>query len=185
MTLVQRCLFLLSLLCLALPAQAIELTGTKTLSVVTKTKEKIAIGKVVFTAQEGGAVAFKIDMDHRVLKDFFLSMKEFKCVDGSTEIMCHVPYPYKQPGTVTATNFAWLEHSLLFMYKQPKDFGAVLWNGIYFELTNTPTALVGKAQAIDLNRISAPSNLPVPPYGKANRDDIPVGARWIEAVVIE
>ncbi len=185
MHLLQRCISLLFLICLAQPIWAIELSGTKTISVNNNTKEKIDIGKVQFRPQADGAVGFKLDMDTKVLKDFFLSMKEFKCLDGGPEIMCHVPYPYKQPGTVTAANFVWLEHSLMFMFKQPKDFGAMLWNGIYFEFTNTPTALVGKARAIDLNRISAPSSSPEPPYGKAQRDDITAGARWVETLVIE
>ncbi len=118
--------------CCALAAQAIELTGSKTISLVTKAKEKIAIGKVLFSPQEGGTASFMLDMDHKALKDFFLSMKEFKCLDGGTEIMCHVPYPYKQTGTITANSFAWLEHSLLFMFKHTKYFGAVLLNGVYF-----------------------------------------------------
>lgn len=166
-------------------ANAIELTGVRTVSLVSKTGEKIPIGKVEFTAQSDGKSNFKLDVDHGKFKDFFLSMKEFKCLDGGVEIMCHVGYPYKSPKLIASNDFAWLEHSLLFMYKQPKDFGAMLWNGIYFEFSNTPTALIGKPQSIDLNRISAPPTSAAPPYGKANRDDIPAGARWIEKLVIE
>ena len=113
-------------------------------------------------------------------------MKEFKCLEGPRELMCHVPYPYAQPGTVGERDYAWLEHSLLFMYKLPTEFGAKLWNGLYFRFERTPQGLVGRAQAVDLNRIGAPPDDPaVPPYKPALRDDIAPGSRWIESLVIE
>jgi hypothetical protein len=97
-----------------------------------------------------------------------------------------VPYPYAQPGTVSTTDLAWLEHSLLFMFKTPTEFGAKLWNGIYFQLKLTERGLEGTPQAVDLNRISAPPDQPgVPPYRAALRDDIAPGARFFNRLTIE
>ena len=113
-------------------------------------------------------------------------MKEFKCLEGAGEVLCHVPYPYAQPGTVTPTDLAWLEHSLLFLFKLPNEFGAKLWNGLYFQLQMTDEGLVGTPQAIDLNLISAPpADLTKPPYRPALRDDIAPGARWAARLTIE
>ena len=121
-----------------------------------------------------------------LLKDHFLSMKEFKCLEGDGEIACHVPYPYAYPARVNAQNLGWLEHQLLFLYKLPSDFGAKLWNGLYFQLNVTPTGLRGQAQAIDLNHISVPpSPLDIPPYAAQLRDDIQPNPRWIQSLSIE
>ena len=156
----------------------------------------LRLGTVTFTPQADGRSRFVLVMDSECFKDFFLSMKEFKCVEGGAEVFCHVPYPYPQPGTITANaasaasanapDFAWLEHALLFMFKTPADFGAKLWNGVYFHLRLTDTGLVGSPQAVDLNRISAPPEQPgIPPFQPALRDDITPGARWFGRLTIE
>lgn len=88
--------------------------------------------------------------------------------------------------TTEATDLAWLEHSLLFMFKTPAEFGAKLWNGVYFQLKATERGLEGSPQAVDLNRISAPPAQPgVPPFRPALRDDIAPGARWFNRLTIE
>lgn len=180
-----RLLWLLALLLLSPVASAWELSGTKTLSAVTREQTLIPIGQVVFTPGANGTTAFTLTMDHGRFNDHFLSMKEFKCLEGGDEVLCHVPYPYKNPATVSDTDFAWLEHHLLFLYKQPRDFGAKLWNGLYFRLARDEAGLVGLPQAVDLNLISAPpDNLNTPPYDAAQRDDVPPGAHWIERLVI-
>ncbi len=167
-------------------ANAFDFNGEKALIAVTKDGARTKIGRVVFTPVAGGASAFKVQMDHAVMRDHFLSMREFKCLPAEQEISCFVPYPYAQPGTASGTQLAWLEHSLLFFYKQPKDFGAKLWNGIVFQFSATPTALVGLPQAVDLNRIGVPpDNLSVPPYGAMDRDPFTPGARWLTELRIE
>ena len=64
-------------------------------------------------------------------------MREFKCIEGP-EILCHVPYPYPNAGVVTAADLSWLEHSLLFFYKRPADYGAKMAHGLVYTLTMTP-----------------------------------------------
>ena len=163
-----------------------ELAGTKAVVAHTRDKQQITIGTVTFTPQAMGTTAFKLDMDHSKFTDFFLSMKEFKCLASAVEVSCHVPYPYKHPATVTAVDFAWLEHNLLFLFKRPAEFGAKLWNGVYYKFAMTEAGLVGEPMAIDLNRISAPpDDLNTPSYGPDARDPIPAGARWIESITIE
>jgi hypothetical protein len=87
---------------------------------------------------------------------------------------------------VALDDLAWLEHALLFMFKTPSEFGAKLWNGVYFQLRPVGNSLVGTPQAVDLNRISAPPDKPgVPPYRPALRDDIPPTARWFNRLSID
>jgi hypothetical protein len=167
-------------------ATAWELQGTKTLVALTRDQQRLPLGTVVFTPRPDGKITFAVHMDHAKFTDHFLSMKEFKCVEGGGEVSCHVPYPYPNPGTVTATDLRWLEHHLLFLFKLPKEFGAKLWNGLYYRLERTDTGLVGKPQSIDLNLISAPpAQADTPPYRAPLRDDVAAGVRWIDRLVIE
>ncbi len=175
-------------LCLLLVANAgaQPLQGSQTLRLHARDGTTVVLGQVRFTPQADGRSAFQLQLDTAVFKDFFLSMKEFKCVEAPAEVFCHVPYPYPQPGTVTRNDLAWLEHSLLFMFKTPSEFGAKLWNGVYYQLTPTATGLEGRPQAVDLNRISAPPDKPdVPPCRRALRDDIAAGARWFPRLTID
>jgi hypothetical protein len=95
----------------------------------TRDGQAIPIGSITFLPQ-GDRIGFSLQLAHDRFKDYFLSMKEFKCLDGGEEIQCHVPYPYANPATVTPDDLAWLEHALLFLYKLPTEFGARLWNGL-------------------------------------------------------
>lgn len=160
--------------------------GEKALVAVTRDGQRTRIGAVTFAPVGGGRSSFRVKMDHAVLRDHFLSMREFKCLPAAQEITCFVPYPYPQPGTVSASDFGWLEHSLLFFFKQPADFGAKLWNGIIFKFSQTPNGLVGTPQAVDLNRIGVPpEKADEPPYGRFDRDDFAPGARWVQELRIE
>ncbi len=182
-------LFTASVVLLILPGlghAAWELSGTKSIFATTADGERINLGAVLFTAGPDGSSTFRISLDLAPFTDHFLSMREFKCIEGRSELTCHVPYPYDNPTTVKPGNYAWLEHSLLFFYKRPSDFGAKLWNGVYFEFRETDSGLIGEPKAIDLNLISAPPNdLATPPFRPALRDDMPSEARWIRSIGIE
>jgi hypothetical protein len=170
----------------ALSAAAQPLQGTRQLLLHQRDGGTVALGTVRFTPQADGRSAFALQLRHEAFKDFFLSMKEFKCLESASEVFCHVPYPYPQPGTVSPTDLAWLEHSLLFMFKTPTEFGAKLWNGVYFQLQPSARGLEGRPQAVDLNRISAPPDRPgIPPFRPALRDDIAPGARFFNRLTIE
>jgi len=174
------------LLACAAPAWAWEPAGTHAVKLHARDGTVVTIGTVSFAPTGDGRQRFELKLDHRSFKDHFLSMREFKCLDGQGEILCHVPYPYARPDSVTLQDLAWLEHSLLFMYKLPREFGAKLWNGVYFRLQATDGGLVGTPQAVDLNLIGAPpARTDLPPYRPALRDDIAPGARWFGKLTIE
>jgi hypothetical protein len=159
--------------------------GTMDLKLHAGDGSALTIGQVAFTPQPDGSARFTLTLDGARFTDHFLSMREFKCLPGGTEILCHVPYPYPQPGTVRDGDLAWLEHALLFMFKKPSEFGAKLWNGVYWRLEPAGTGWVGHPQAVDLNRISAPPDKPGPPFRPALRDDMPADARWFVRLTIE
>jgi hypothetical protein len=181
--------FFATALTVCAPAIAWDLNGTRSITIHSRDGQSIPIGSVNFKPAGSAAtdrIAVTVQMDHSRFKDFFLSMKEFKCLEGAEEIFCHVPYPYANPGTVTATDFAWLEHALMFMFKAQAEFGAKLWNGVYFKLALTEKGLVGRPQAVDLNQIGAPpTDTSVPPYGPRERSDIAPEARLFNRITIE
>lgn len=169
---------------LAWPALAWEMSGEKALLIEPRTGSPIRLGSIIFKP-EGELTRFEVKLDHHVFTDYFLSMKEFKCLDGPTEIQCHVPYPYAHPRTVSANDLRWLEHELLFLFKAQKEFGAKLWNGLYYRLQMSDEGLVGTPEAIDLTLIGAPpADQTTPPYGPADRSEIAPEARSFPRLLI-
>lgn len=168
------------LLAVAGPAHAWEMVGTKQLELRTRDGTSIPIGTVMFTPGPD-ATRFAVTLDRVKFKDYFLSMSEFKCVEGP-EVQCQVPYPYANPGTVRPGDFAWLEHATLFLYKAPADYGAKLSNGLYYVLQATDD---GRPMSVDLNDIAAPPQDPSdPPFDQTTRADIIPGTRWIDVLII-
>jgi hypothetical protein len=166
-------------------ASAWELSGTRNIVLHARDGQRTPIGTVTFTPQ-GERIGVAVHMDHARFTDFFLSMKEFKCLEVPDEVFCHVPYPHANPASVTADDLAWLEHALLFFYKLPNEFGAKLWNGVYYRLQRTDEGLVGTPQAIDLNLIGAPPVDPaLPPYGPHERSDVAPDVRWFGRLTIQ
>ena len=162
-----------------------SLADTLAITLHARDGTSVRIGRVDLGPPVDGTRRFALTMDPAVFTDHFLSMREFKCLPGGSEILCHVPYPYPHPGTLREGDAAWLEHALLFMFKKPSEFGAKLWNGVYWRLQKTERGWSGTPQAVDLNLISAPPDKPGPPYPPARRDDMPAGARWFERISIE
>ncbi|GGF76936.1 hypothetical protein [Alteromonas lipolytica] len=159
------------------------LSGEKRIILMGNKGEQLDIGSVTFTPVADGAT-YTIRIDHRHFTDYFLSMKEMKCLEGP-ELWCHLPYPYQQPRKVTRDDFSWLAHDLLFMYKKKGEFGANFWNGIYYQMHLTDDAITGVAQAVDLNQLAAPpEDFTVPPFGEFERTDIEPEPRFLPFVEI-
>lgn len=159
------------------------LVGEKRIILKGNKGEQLDIGSVTFTPVATGST-YTIAIDHAGFTDYFLSMKEMKCIEGP-ELWCHLPYPYQQPRTVSATDLSWLAHDLLFMYKKKGEFGANFWNGIYYQMKITDGHISGQAQAVDLNQLAAPpDDLTVPPFGEFERTDIEPEPRFLPFVEI-
>ena len=159
--------------------------GEHTIYLVSRTGEEQPVGTIRFQpTTPGKATAYTLAMDYSRFKDFFLSMKEMKCLEGP-ELWCHIPYPYRNPHVVTADRFGWLEHDLLFMFKGPKEFGANFWNGIYYRMAASDGVIRGRAMAVDLNKLAAPpDDLSTPPFGEYDIDAINRDERWLPDLVI-
>jgi len=160
-----------------------DLTGTQHIYLLDKNQTPHTIGKITFT-QTSHATQYTLDIDHSQFTDYFLSMKEMKCLEGP-ELWCHLAYPYESPRTISPDNTQWLSHDLLFMFKKSNEFGANFWNGIYYEFAVTNEGLVGHARAVDLNELAAPpDDLSAPPLSPMMLEDVDEGQRWLPAAVI-
>lgn len=159
-----------------LPAMAWDLAGSHAVELVRQDGSTVTLGDIEFKPA-GERIGFTFKPEHKAYQDYFLSMKEFKCITGRDEVFCHVPYPYPNPKSVTADDLAWLEHAFLFLHKNPAEFGARLWNGVIYKMSVTDEGIVGSPQAVDLNVISAPPTTPEPPYGIGERSDVDPSSR--------
>lgn len=180
------------LLCAALaalalaPAGAQPLAGSKQIRLHARDGSSAVIGEVRFQPQEGGRTGFEVQLARETMTDYFLSMREFKCLKGDGEVLCAVPYPYAQPGSIAAGDLAWLEHALLFLRNRPSDYGARLSEGVYFALTPTAAGgFEGRMQSIDLQQIAAPPDGSAPPFKPSLRGDVNVETRWFQRLSIE
>ncbi len=159
------------------------LSGEKQLLLVDKKGVEVNIGTVTFKPQ-GSESKYKLHVDHGKFRDYFLSMKEMKCLEGP-ELWCHLPYPYTQPHLVSADDLSWLSHDLLFMFKKKEEFGANFWNGIYYHMQVEGDLIKGEAQAVDLNVLAAPpDDLNIPPMNEGERDEIDRAKRWLPDLII-
>jgi hypothetical protein len=174
-----------TLVCLSSPVFAFEFNGVKSIVAVTADNTKTPIGTVEFKPEADG-VGFKVALNKQLFTDYFLSMREFKCLPADKEISCYVPYPYQHPAKIKPDDLAWLEHNLLFLYKTPSEYGANLWNGVYYEFQERDAVLVGVPKAVDLNEIAAPtSDTSIPPFSKETRGELAADARWLKEIIIE
>jgi len=155
--------------------------GEHRIFLVDKSGERIDIGAVMITDKGTG---YSLHVDHSGFSDYFLSMKEMKCLEGP-ELYCHIPYPYDHPTRLSSADLSWLSHDLLFMFKSPKEFGANFWNGVFYNLEVVDGVIKGQAQAVDLNHLaSPPDDLTVPPYGEYDRNELDLNARWLPFIEI-
>lgn len=145
---------------------------------------KLRIGSIHFTTVED-TVYYNISFEHKMFKDYFLSMKEMKCLEGP-ELWCHLAYPYSNPRKVTINDFRWLSHDLLFMYKKKSEFGANFYNGIYYDFNLESDRLIGTAMAIDLNLLAAPpEDQGQPPISMHDIEVLELVNRWLPRLEIK
>ena len=127
---------------------------------------------------------FEFMRNDELFTDHFLSMKEMKCLEGP-ELWCHVAYPYPLHRQLNDT-MAWLSHDLLFMYKKSNQFGAKLWQGVYYKITQEGEQWIGTAQGVDLNQLaSAPEQTETPFYDESEMEPHNAQDRWLAKLIIE
>ncbi len=154
----------------AATADTTGLRGEKSIYLVEADGTEHTIGKVSFSGENGDSTAISVELDENRFAEKFLSMRPFRCIDGTKQTVCHLPYPYSLKGRITSDDLSDLEYRLLFLHKGPTDYGIDAWNGIYYKLSiSNPDQVDGALHEADFNVLAVPPEKPFArPLGTAD-----------------
>lgn len=128
---------------------------------------------------------YEIVMVDSPFSDHFLSMRPFKCLTNDQKHWCHLPYPYDIERNIS-NDLIDLEYDFLFVWKGATDYGINLWNGVYYQLTETETGYVGVMHEMNMDPLGVP---PEPgdlrPINRADMDVADPDSHWLPRLVIE
>ena len=180
-----KILFAAALFPITANAYATVLEGEKQIKLVEFSGKEHVVGSIQFT-KAGSGSSYAISWKDETFEEHFLSMRPFKCFEGSTKFWCRVPYPYEIKKTVSAEDLTDLEYDLMFIWKGATEYGINMWNGVYYQIEIQENKLVGSLNEIDMDKLSAPpetGNLrPIEEY------DLEPGepeSHWLPKLIIE
>ena len=131
---------------------------------------------------------YQVLMKEEAFSDYFLSMRPFRCMSDSADMLCHLPYPYQLPGEISPgisdADLTTLEHHFLFIRRKPTDYGIDPWNGLYYTIEKRGDGFVGRAHEVDLNILAAPPEGDALPLTGAEMHEGDRDALWLPALVI-
>lgn len=175
-------LILAAVLCYQ-PAQAEIPTGNKRVWFESGSGETFEIGSLV-VERSGAEYRFSFALEESNFSDNFLSMRPFKCIDG-TPMYCYLAYPYDKPQTLSADDLGNLEYEFLFIVRSPNEYGIDPYNGRYFVLSLDGDGFSGEPKAVDLNILAAPPEAGVTrPITESELDFIEIEAERFSRLVI-
>lgn len=99
--------------------------------------------------------AYTLEMTAAPFEDHFLSMRPFRCLEGTAKHWCHVPYPYEIKRNIS-DDLTDLEYDFLFVWKGSTEYGINMWNGVYYKLAMEGETLRGQLHEMDMDSLSAP-----------------------------
>ena len=79
---------------------------------VDQQKNETRIGEVVFIPTDNKQTSVKVSIDKDQFTEHFLSMRPFRCIEGSSEWFCYLEYPYDLRSSITC---------LLYTSPSPRD----------------------------------------------------------------
>ncbi|HIF17353.1 MAG TPA: hypothetical protein EYG50_08025 [Cycloclasticus sp.] len=148
-------IILLSLLLTSAVSLAAPLEGLKKIYLVSTTGELTQVATVEFKPNNDN-IDYTVSMIDKPFENQFLSMRPFKCVMGSKQVMCHVPYPYEKKGFIKRSDLRDLSFDLLFLHKSPSEYGINMWNGIFYKLSVVGIQIEGIVSEVDMNILASP-----------------------------
>lgn len=129
----------------------------RTVTLTPSDGESIDIASLDIVKQKDGSYTYSIDVDDSKFSNHFLSMRPFKCFQGTKQMLCYLPYPYKKTTKLSGTDLQDLEYDLLFIHRKATDYGINPWNGLYYKLTLDKDAkLSGILKEVDLDILASP-----------------------------
>lgn len=168
-------------------AHADPLSGTKIIVLGNARGERVEIGKVVFTPEDGGVSRFEVTMDAR-LEEYFLAMRPFRCLTGATQRLCHFPVAREAP-RVSEGDLVPLEYALMFMRTPPASLHVDPFNGVYYRMKVVDGHIEGQLNDVDMDPFITPDNVPPERRIRPLRDsDLSPGdpaTHWMPRLFIE
>ncbi|MGB0506456.1 MAG: hypothetical protein ACPGGK_09700 [Pikeienuella sp.] len=143
--------------------------------------ERIEIATLAVTADG----KYDVSMRDEEFADHFLSMRPFKCLEGSEKTWCHVPYPYEIKRDISE-ELTDLEYDFLFLWKGKTEYGINMWNGIYFQIEQKNGVLHGTLHEMDMDLLSAPPDAGVlRPLREQDIHESDPDSHWLPLMIIE
>lgn len=161
------------------------LSGKRAIKLVEENGAEHEVGSVEFQ-NAGEVVKYTVSWKDDKFADHFLSMRPFKCLEGSIKYWCRVPYPYPIKRVVSKHDLTDLEYDLLFIWKGSKEYGINMWNGVYYQLELESDRIVGSLSEMDMDKLSAPpdeGNLR--PVREMDLEPGEPSSHWLPKVIIE
>ena len=164
-------------------AAANPLSGEKSVWLANASGERVRIGNVKFEPVANGRSSFAFRLDESRFGEYFLAMRPFRCLAGSTQFLCH--FPYGSEREVALDDLSALEYQLMFMHKKPASVNLDSRNGLYWKLRVDGERLVGTLYDADMDPIIVPQGdrrRPVTEEFLQRADD---GSHWLPRLTIE
>lgn len=153
----------------------------------TASGEQVTIGRLLLTPVADGFHT-EVRMDDDKFGNHFLSMRPFKCLEGSKQLLCHLPYPYENKQLIKSDDLADLEYQLLFIRKAPNDYGINPWFGVYYQLQweNPPSGpITGTLFETNMDILAAPPEDPtVRPITEDDLYEADADQHWLPKLII-
>ena len=167
-------------------------------SIMTGLSFNVAYGRdlsVQLLAQDGSAITiatlhkqdntFQLQLNDAVFDEHFLSMRPFRCLQGPVQMLCYLNYPYANQRQLSKENLRDLEYDLLFIRKDPKEFGIDAWNGLYYKLQWEQDIITGSLHEVDLNILAVPPGEGVIyPISDADLTPAEPESHWLPKLII-
>ena len=166
-------------------ASASPFEGARTIYLVEQDGTKHDVASIRFDAS-GDGWTYRIEWRDDRFGEHFLSMRPFRCLEGTDKYWCRIPYPYENRRTVSGGDLADLEYDTMFIWKGATEYGINMWNGVYYKLAVDGDRLVGRIHELDMGKLSAPpesGNLR--PVREVDLEPGEVESHWLPTLVVE
>ncbi len=164
-------------------ALANPLTGEKSVWLANAAGEKLRIGSVMFEPLANARARFAFRLDESRFGEYFLAMRPFRCLVGSTQYLCHFPYGGERE--VSADDLAPLEYQLMFLHKKPASVNLDPRDGLYWKLRADGDRLVGTLYDADMEPIIVPQGERRRPLTDEFLQRADQGSHWLPRLTIE
>lgn len=165
-----------------------SIQGQKSIYLSNPKGEQVQIGTVEFKTVDDSSRSFKITLAEDRMQEYFLAMRPFKCVSGSTQQYCLFPVS-NEPPVIRENDFTPLEYQLMFMKTKPNALHINPFNGLYYRLSlNLQGVLQGVQYELDMDPFITPDSVPLErrtrPIDPENLSPADVNSAWMPQLII-